>query len=271
MKVELSTNHWLHPNHTPADIAVEKAVELGFKRIQVGTPHISGDLDKIVELRKKHKLIFSVHSPFFAEKGFIATPSYTDPILLERSREIYMKSLENAHFIGAKKMVIHASEPHHDEGVPQLVESLDLLAPKAEELGITLCLENKFKPSQIGYAENELWGVLSEVDHPNVKMCFDTAHAAVALGSITKMLDFLKDIAMKVADIHLVPVTPRIDCDDHQAPDPDEYYYENVIKILKDANYKGDLTFEAVVYSDEHVLKGMKYIQSLLKKYGVDK
>jgi sugar phosphate isomerase/epimerase len=267
MEVELSTNHWLRPNHTPADVAVEAAAELGFKHIQIGTPHISGDLDKIVELRKKHKLTFSVHSPFFAEKGFIATPSYKNRALLERSREIYIKSLENAHFVGAKKMVIHASEPHHEEGIPQLVESLDLLAPKAEKLGITLCLENKFQPSQIGYAENELWGVLSEVDHPNVKMCFDTAHAAVALGSITGMLNFLREIAPKVADVHLVPVTNRIDCDDHQAPEPDEYYYDSVIKILKDANYKGDLTFEAVYDSDEHILKGMKYIEKLIKKY----
>jgi sugar phosphate isomerase/epimerase len=168
-------------------------------------------------------------------------------------------------------MVIHASEPHHHEGVPQLIESLDILAPKAEELGITLCLENKFQPSEVGYTEHDLWGVLKTVEHPNVKMCFDTAHAAAALGSITQMLDFLKDMAPFIADVHLVPVSTYKRTDVHMAPDPDEYYYDNVVKILKDAKYKGDLTFESVYDTDQHILKGMKYIQGLLKKYGVDK
>ncbi|MFH1450668.1 MAG: sugar phosphate isomerase/epimerase family protein [archaeon] len=267
MKIELSTNHWLRPNQTPADIAVEKAFNLGFRHIQIGTPHYTGDLDKIVALRKKHKLTYSVHAPFFAEEGFIATPSYKDRASLERSRKIYLTSLENAHYIGAKKVVIHASEPHHHEGIPQLVESMDIFAKKAEELGIIICMENKFPPSEIGYAENELWGVLKEVDHPNVKMCFDTAHAAAALGSITGMLDFLRDMAPFVADVHLVPVSTYKRTDIHTAPDPDAYYYENVIKILKDAKYKGDLTFEAVSDSDEHIIKGMNYIQTLLKKY----
>jgi sugar phosphate isomerase/epimerase len=271
MKVEISTNHWLRPKQTPADSAVEKAVQLGFKHIQIGTPHFTGDLDRIVELRKKHKLTYSVHSPFFAEKGFIATPSYKDSKNLDRSRKIYMESLKNSHFVGAKKMVIHASEPHHHEGVPQLIESLDILAPKAEELGITLCLENKFQPSEVGYTEHDLWGVLKTVEHPNVKMCFDTAHAAAALGSITQMLDFLKDMAPFIADVHLVPVSTYKRTDVHMAPDPDEYYYDNVVKILKDAKYKGDLTFESVYDTDQHILKGMKYIQGLLKKYGVDK
>jgi len=264
MKIELSTNHWIK---LPADKAVENAVNLGFKHIQIGTPHFSGDLDKIVSLREKHKLVFSVHAPFFAEAGFIATPSYKDRGNLERSREIFLKSLDNAHFVGAKKIVIHASEPHHHEGIPQLVESMDIFAKKAEELGITICMENKFQPSEVGYAEHELWGVLSEVDHPNVKMCFDTAHAAVAIGSITGMLDFLRDIAPRVADVHLVPVDLDGHTDVHYAPNPDSYYYENVIKILKDAKYKGDLTFEAVYDNDEHILEGMKYIEGLLKKY----
>jgi len=268
MKIELSTNHWIK---LQAHEAVNKAVKLGFKHIQIGTPHYSGDLDKIVELRKKNKLTYSVHAPFFAEENFIASPSIKNPEKLERSRKIFLKSLENAHYVGAKKVVIHSSEPTHHEGVPQLVESLDIFSKKADEFGITICMENKFPPSEIGYAEHELWGILAEVNQPNVKMCFDTAHAAVALGSITGMLHFLRDIAPKVADVHLVPVTKHIDCDDHKAPDPDEYYYENVVKILKDSGYKGDLTFEAVRDTDEHIVKGMKYIQSLLKKYGADK
>ncbi|MDP7282373.1 MAG: sugar phosphate isomerase/epimerase family protein [Candidatus Undinarchaeales archaeon] len=264
MKVEISTNRWIK---LPAHEAVHKAAALGFKHIQIGTPHFSGDLDKIVELRKKHKLTYSVHAPFFAEKDFIATASYKDPVDLEHSRQIFFKSIENAKYVGAKKIVIHASEPHYHEGVPQLVESMDLFAKKAAELDIIVCMENKFQPSEVGYAEHELWGVLKEVSHPNIKMCFDTAHAAAATGSLTEMLHFLKDMTPFIADVHLVPVDTFKRTDVHEAPKPNEYYYENVVKILKDAKYKGDLTFEAAYDTDENVLKGMKYIEGLIKKY----
>jgi|TARA_Y100000310_G_C20611670_1_gene778310 sugar phosphate isomerase/epimerase len=267
MKVELSTNHWIKPTYHSADVAVEKAEALGFKHIQIGTPHFTGDLDRIVELRKQHKLTYSVHAPFFAEKNFIATASFKSPKLLERSRKLLLKSIENANYIGAKKIVIHSAEPHHHVGIPQLVESMDIFAEKAEEFGITICMENKFPPAEIGNTEEEIWGVLREVDLPNVKMCFDTAHAAAALGSLTEMLHFLRDLAPLVGDVHLVPVDTFKRMDVHEAPKPNEYYYNSVIKILKDAKYKGDITFEAVFDTDENILKGMKYIEGLIKKY----
>ena len=63
---------------------------------------------------------------------------------------LLIKSIENANYVGAKKIVIHAAEPHHHVGIPQLVESMDIFSKKAEEVGITICMENKFPPAEIG-------------------------------------------------------------------------------------------------------------------------
>jgi len=264
MRVELSTNHWIKK---PAEVAVENAAKLGFRDIQIGTPHYKANFDKLLELKKEHNLTYSVHSPFLAEKDFIASPSLLKPNELDRARKIFLKSLDNAHYIGAKKIVIHTSEPHHDGGIPQLVETLDILCKKAGAYDQILCLENKTKSSNIGFTEEDVLGVFNEVDNPNLRLCFDTAHATCATSAVTKMLDFLYDAAKYVGDVHLTPSDTHRDI--HTAPDPEPYFYENVIKILKDAGYKGDLTFEAAFDTDEHIVKGMKYIQGLLKKYGV--
>ena len=108
MKVAISTSHRIHLS---AEQAVCECYPLGFTDIQLGTPHYNVDIGVINTLRGKLGLNYTVHAPFPAERGFTANAAADDKAIFDRSRDIFLRSLDNAKAVGAGVVVVHSAEP----------------------------------------------------------------------------------------------------------------------------------------------------------------
>lgn len=131
-------------------------------------------------LRFKHsnKLEFSdVHMPY-GEHMDLACPDRgrRDGMIADQK-----KAMGYAVDLGAKTATIHIGafesaffQTPNSKIRPFVVDALEKLLPEAEKLGIMLLIENSFERSN---TPDEVLYYLSQVDSPNLGVCFDSGHA----------------------------------------------------------------------------------------------
>lgn len=136
------------------------------------------------------------------------------------------KALVMAKHLGAKYMAVHplmpygANSPKNPEEVYAINKKYyEALAKVGAGLGVTVCLENMpFRDFPLSSTESIL-GLIKDIDHPNLKVCFDTGHANIlgeSLGDSVRMLgDYLKILHVHdndgESDTHLPPYEGIID------------------------------------------------------------
>ena len=135
------------------------------------------------------------------------------------------KALVMAKYLGAKYMAIHPLLPFgiSPEGSLEVYainkQFFSALANVAGNLGVTVCLENlPFTECQISRVESVV-ALIKDVDHPNLKMCFDVGHANVFEGRIGEKIRLAGDLIkiihvhdnMGDADSHLLPYEGCVD------------------------------------------------------------
>ncbi|MFH1636850.1 MAG: sugar phosphate isomerase/epimerase family protein [Candidatus Woesearchaeota archaeon] len=261
MNIEISTNHEIH---LPAEQAVLRCYRLGFNHIQLGTPHFKANFQLLNKLREKLNLKYSMHAPFLAPKPFIASAGAVDKNLLKKSREIFLKTIENAAKVKAHKVVVHTAEPGLHSCLENTIATMRLLCRKAKRHGIIICVENKIKwTSEIGFLEEDMKRIAREVKEKNLKFCFDTGHAIATYGSPKKALKFFDDVARHIGDVHLVPGTGEWDV--HTAPISDPHFYRQIVSRPFSLNYGGDLTFEcAPEIPESEIIRGAEYVRGTI-------
>lgn len=103
--------------------------------------------------------------------------------------------------LGCRTYVLHLGPRPAEDVVPAAWEAVrravDLLAPEAERLGITLALENGFVGYQASNAE--LLALVTEIAHPAVGICYDSGHAHM-MGDAAAIL---RDFSPQVVTVHL--------------------------------------------------------------------
>lgn len=116
------------------------------------------------------------------------------------------KALVIAKHLGAKYMVVHPLMPYGENSPenPDAVYEINkryytALAKVAHGLGVVICLENTPFPDFPLSPSDKILGLLKEINHPYLKMCFDTGHAHLlgeSLGSSLRNIgrDFLKTV-----------------------------------------------------------------------------
>lgn len=149
----------------------------------------------------------------------------TDDDRAERFEKM-TKAMVIARHLGAKYMAVHPLMPYGENSSENPDEVIEInkkffsaLANVAGSLGITVCLENMpFKKFPLSTVE-AITDFLKELDHPNLKMCFDTGHANIFPARMSDMLEYAKDFIRIIhvhdnpgdADIHLHPYDGSID------------------------------------------------------------
>ncbi len=164
-------------------------VELGPHELGVvlGGRLVRDRMRSLEEALREDGLRYTVHAPH--------TINLMDPDEPSVHREMLRSSVEFAGRIGAAVVVCHAGrrEPHHArwrpaERLAREVEALREAGKLAEELGVTIAVENSYPepPVVAGRASapasrpSVLAERISEVDHPAVRACLDVGHAAVS-------------------------------------------------------------------------------------------
>jgi sugar phosphate isomerase/epimerase len=143
---------------------------------------------------------WSVHAPFGGPHNL----AHSDVHARRRAVEYHKFILERAASVGAAVCVLHPSGSARPEVTPQkawdwLRASLDELLPVAEELGLTLAVENMLPEAAIGSDPAELSRFLAAFLTPHLRLCFDTGHAHIA-GNVFL---WLETVAPTVATYHL--------------------------------------------------------------------
>jgi sugar phosphate isomerase/epimerase len=146
-------------------------------------------------------------------------------------RQIFSSDLELAGEIGAKVLVYHSGtlrDPYADDrafasGLKVEREALREFGDRAAELGITIAVENRDPVARYivrrayGFDLLRLAEQIEAIDHPNVKICFDTGHAFLSYTYLNKgveeYLADIKTIAPLIGHLHVTDNMGQVQLD----------------------------------------------------------
>ncbi len=149
-------------------------------------------------------------------------PSSTDEATRLASIEAYRAEGELAARLDARRVVVHPApaaakgspptEASRAERIGPLTKSLEDLARIGEGLGVVYLIENIPAGYRFGSDPAQLAGMVRALNHPSVRMCFDTGHAHMTGGADTALRDCLDVIGYVHIndndgrdDAHLIP------------------------------------------------------------------
>lgn len=139
----------------------------------------------------------------------------------------------------------------HNHARRLLVSALKELAPLAAEQRIVLALEPMHPACACDCtfltSLADAVAVIDQVDSPHVQLSFDTYH----LGTIDGALDELRQLARRIAIVHLADGHPP-DEEQHRTPlGQGSVPLQDLIGALRDGGYNGD--FDVELFGDEVV------------------
>lgn len=173
-----------------------------------------------------------------------ANPIDPDPAI----REAAVKYLNSCVDMAAAAGATHLCGPIHsalgefsgsgrtEEEWERAKDVLRQAGDHAKEKGVTLTVEylNRFECYFLNCAE-DCARFIDEIDHPNVKMMYDTFHANIEE----------KDIAEAIRTCAKQTVHVHISENDRSTPGEGHVDFETTFKTLKEVGYEGWLTIEA--------------------------
>jgi len=160
----------------------------------------------------------SIHGLF----GRAYDPSCPDEAVRKSAVETYIREGELAVRLGGPVVVVHPGPPALNTNditpatitarVDPLRRTMDDLAAIGDRLGVTYLFENIPPNYHFGSDPGQLAALVRAVDHPRIRMCFDTGHAHLTSGAIAA-LDACADVIEYVhvndnagdIDSHLIP------------------------------------------------------------------
>ena len=244
----------------------KKMVADGYSYLDYQLTDISGELyaamdedflKKVIEIKRELDSaglrVVQIHGPF----GELV------PDGTEEERAVHFekmtKAMVVAKYLGAKYMAAHpltpfgsADEGDEDEVIEINRRFYSALAKVAGKLGITLCLENlpfpKFPLSPV----EKVADLVREINHKNLKMCFDTGHANIFEGRISEKLRYAGDL-IKILHVH----DNMGDSDSHLRPYEGTVDWADFAEGLFDIGFDGVINLETTPVSKEQLKEGV--------------
>lgn len=199
---------------------------VGFTHVELGSRNLSVAIngrpqtDRLARLKAALDglpLGFTLHGSEVASSRGGNLFDITSP----SQRQIFASDLELTGAIGGSVLVYHAGtlrDPHGDDkafqqGLLHERAALKEYGDRAAELGVTIAVENRDPVSR--YIDRRAYGFdllrladqVSAVDHPNVKICFDTGHAFLSYAWLGKGVDGyladIREIAPLIGHLHV--------------------------------------------------------------------
>lgn len=235
----------LHPR--PLDVTLEYIEGLGINYCEIINEY---PLDNIEEDLHSYSLKFIVHAPISDVN--IASPNKR----IRRSSIMEIKSsMDLATYLDSDKLILHPgsvpflARAYKDKILEYNLQSLKELKNYADDLGVTLCLENM--PRMEKYLYNNLKELQKLVEELEIKATLDIGHAHT--------MDYtIKDIKMEiVGHIHLSDNNGLKDS--HNALGTGSINFNQVFENLK--GYGGILTIE--VKGKEELIESLNFLEKL--------
>lgn len=240
-----------HPVYTIFD-ELEEIAGLGFEYLELTMDPPEAHYSQVLQLKDKlrraldhHQLQLICHMP-----TFISLADLTDSIRQASLHEV-LESLQTAAELEPLKIVAH---PAYISGMGPFVmdlakqyalESIAVMAQKAEALGLTLCLENMFPRTRFCVEVDDFIPILKEF--PALKLTLDTGHANIGSPRGKRTLQFIETFANRIGHLH---VSDNFGKEDNHLPiGSGNVKFPKIVSALKKIGYDETVTFE--VFTDD--------------------
>ncbi len=195
---------------------------------------------------------------------FVTTADLTESLRKASVWEM-QQSLQVAHSLGARKVVLH---PSMVGGMGGLVldsvkkYAFDFFADivsAAEEMDITICLENMFPRNVLGVEPEDFMEIFNIF--PKMKMTLDTGHANIDDWSGNRLLLLVEQFGRQIGHLHFSDNNGRRD--EHLAIGEGIIKFKKLIRKLKTVGYDETLTLEVFDNNRQELVKSRKRIEKL--------
>jgi sugar phosphate isomerase/epimerase len=241
--------------------AVEKVMERirvkHWELIDEDTLRLNADRVKILkDLKSTFNLHYVVHAPFADTNLASFNAELREVILRQLERSLYHTyRLDSSLWVTHPGMHTGLSAVYPGRDYEINLRSIERLARKAEDLGITIAVENMPKPFRYFFEEvGELERFLHDLRSDNVEVAFDIGHANTA-GQVNAFIERLSD---RIVHAHAHDNDGSFD--DHLPIGEGSVDWKSVLTELYKRGFKGILTTET-----KNPLADLKRLSELLK------
>ncbi|HID11478.1 MAG TPA: sugar phosphate isomerase/epimerase [Candidatus Latescibacteria bacterium] len=207
---------------------------------------------KKVELKKalqEHEVTPTVHASFYD-----INLASLNPLIREASARQLLECIKLAHDLGAEIVVVHPGElpgDYPEDCLPlsreNFIEGLQGALELAEELGVTIALENKARGRNRGliHSPKEHLDLIEALDSPNCRVAFDVGHAHT-FG--LDLIGYLERVLPHLVEVHLHDNDGSMDY--HRPLGGGTIEFEPLLLALSQWGYHGPLILEMTSVED---------------------
>jgi hydroxypyruvate isomerase len=241
---------WTVSRDLPFDQRLETVAEAGYRAVELAGEYATWSEDDIRRYNDKRRdlgITFDCTASAMVGPGR-ARHNASDP----RQREDFLADvraeLRMMEKIQCPGMIVMAGDV-----VPGLssqaqrdccVEALKRAAELAEGQGVTVLLENvdlEENPDYVARSVADVFQIVADVDHPQVKVCYDLYHAQISGGNLIANLERHID---QVGKVHIGDVPG------HHEPGTGEINFTNIYRKLAELGYDGYVAMEFLATGD---------------------
>jgi sugar phosphate isomerase/epimerase len=208
---------------------------------------------QLAEILHQNGLHITLHGPFMD-----LSPGGVDKRIKEVTLDRFTKVIELALLFKPKAIVFHPGyEKWKFDGNVKLwlessLQTWRPLVKEAEELGLTLAIENVFEESP-----DPLKALLGEINSPHFRFCFDTGHHHVF--SKTPLPLWIETLSEHLTEVHLHD--NHTEMDEHLPVGEGNFDFDQFFKLL--SQYGLNLIYTLEPHEEAHLWRGLEAV----KKY----
>jgi sugar phosphate isomerase/epimerase len=211
------------------------------------------DIQDLSDTLKKNQLEITVHGPFMD-----LSPGGVDRRVKEVTFDRLSKTIGLALFFKPKAIVFHPGYERlkFDGNVKLWLESsLQTWRPlvkEAEELGLTLAIENVFEESP-----DPLKALLEEIGSTHFRFCFDTGHYHAFTLAKTPLPEWFEALGKYMVEVHLHD--NHREMDEHLPIGEGNFDFDQFFKLLSQYGLNPIYTLEP--HEEDHLWRGLEAVK----------
>jgi len=211
------------------------------------------DVKQLSETLRGNALEITLHGPFMD-----LSPGGADQRVKQVTSDRFLKMIEMAVVFKPKTIVFHPGyekwkfNGNVDLWLASSLHTWKPLMKEAEELGLTLAIENVFEDSP-----GPLKVLLEEIDSPYFRFCFDTGHYHVF--NKTPLPDWFNALGKYMVEVHLHD--NHREMDEHLPIGEGNFDFDQFFKLL--SQYRLNPIYTLEPHEEDHLWRGLQAV----KKY----
>jgi len=208
------------------------------------------DVQRLSKILEENRLEITLHGPFMD-----LSPGGVDRRVKQVTFDRLLKTMELSRFFKPKMIVFHPGYERwkFDGNVKLWLESsLQTWRPlvkKAEEMGLTLAIENVFEESP-----DSIKSLLEEIHSPHFRFCFDTGHHHVF--SKTPLPAWMEALGGFLGEVHLHDNHKEMD--EHLPVGEGGFDFDHFFTLLLQLNLSPLYTIEP--HEEAHLRRGLEAV-----------